>query len=652
MGKYKNLVAFSMLFIVGTTFAQVQQLWQQPINENVRWQKVTSLGHYLVGTSENIMALNPDNGQIVWSTPEFGAVSADQVAQVGASPLISINLGSEVYMIDPYTGDIKFNSKKAGVTEIRDQVVLYKSNGILISGKTADGKDILLMSSMSNGDVVWKIQEDFGRLVTANELSASELLIVTIFYNYKIDPQTGDIIWKNDVSEANKQMENMGALGGLLKQAASNMAQDMEFNVEFYKDPNQPVFYVASEQEGKAQTTGFTTTTSSGGPSYHTTYSAFNINDGSRVWKNELDISGKMGPVYFHEKGLVILPNDDLNTKINLYDYKTQEGMWGKKGRGVKVKGGIYSYTQVGNGLILVSQNNSGKNFITYLDLSTGELSFDKPTKVDGEVVFSENIANGLLFITTEEVNILNKSDGDLLLKDPIQTRPALVVQNDNKLYAFDTKDGVIKALDKSTGTVSALSSAIKFEGKEDAERLEIRDSGLLLSASQNMALIGFDGSTKYQKYFEAPREPGIIRALRYAQAVRAAYIGAASYTASAAFQSAGQQVKDDDPVAGAVAGGIGQAYGELGDAATDFAKKSFQQASARFKATQEADNYTVVLTKQDKDNVLMKIDKDTGETGGVINLGKDREPDYVMDGVTGMVFYNPEGSQITAYQF
>jgi hypothetical protein len=58
------------------------------------------------------------------------------------------------------------------------------------------------------------------------------------------------------------------------------------------------------------------------------------------------------------------------------------------------------------------------------------------------------------------------------------------------------------------------------------------------------------------------------------------------------------------------------------------------------------------VLTKKDKDNVLMKVDKDTGESGGIINLGKETAPDYAMDGVTGQVFYTTGGNSITAYQF
>lgn len=651
MKNYKLLLLLLCLATATLAQAQVTKLWSQTIGKSVQWQKITSLGHYIIGTSQGIMGVNPETGAKIWEDTQFGAVSADQVAQVGSSPLLSINLGSTVYMIDPYTGGVRFDSKKSGILEIKDQQVLYNANGILISGRNTDNKELLLMSSLETGQVVWKIREDFGRLVTANELSPDALLIVTLYYNYKLNPKTGKIIWKNDVSEANAQMAKMGAFGNMMKQMASNAAQNVDLNVRFYKDPKHPVFYVASEQEGQAQTTGFTTT-SNGETPHHTTYTAFDLKDGHRIWKKPLDVSGKMGPLYFDEKGLVILPNDGMNTKINQYDYQSQEGKWGKKGRGLKVKGGIYSYTKVDGGLLLVSQNTSGKNFITYLNLATGTLSFDKPVKVDGEVVMSEHTPKGLLYATTEEVNIMNEESGDMLLKKSIPTRPSLIAQNESTLYAFDTKEGVIKALDKNTGAVKTLSEEINFEGKEAPEHLDLRKTGLLLGASQNMALIGLEGKKVYQKYLAAPREPGILRALQYAQAVRAAYIGAASYAASAAYQSAGEQVKEDDAVAGAIVSGVGKAYGELGDAASDFAKKSWQAANARFKATQEADNYSVMLTQQDKVNTLVKVNKDTGASEGTISLGKDNAPDYVMDGVTGTVFYHTDGNTITAYQF
>lgn len=645
-----------LLSTSATMYGQsVKPSWSKTLPEGVNWQMVTSLGNYVVGTSQGLAGIDPENGTVLWRNGKVGTPVPDNVKQLGSSALLTIANGTNITILDPFTGEIKFDARDAGISEIKDQKVLYKANGILVSGRNTQGKDLLLMSSLADGKVKWKIEDDFGRFVTASEVGPNELLIVTLFYNYKVNPADGKVIWKNDVSEANKQLQNMGALGGLMKQAAANMAQNVDFNVKFYQHPSKPVFYIASEQEGKpASTGGFTTTTTTGtGPSYHTTYSAFDLNNGNRIWAKPLDLSGKIGGVYFDEGGLVVMPDDGSNTKVNSYDYASQEGKWGKKGRGINIKGGVYSYEKVKDGLVLVSQNASGKNFVSYLDQNTALLTFDKPVQIDGRLVASEITPKGLFYITTEEVNLLDITTGKLIIDKGIPTSPSLTAQKGNTVYVFNTKDNTLLELDKTTAALKVVTAGIKFEGKESPQNIELRDNGILVSSSQNLALVGFDGKIVYQRYVEAPREPGILRALQYAQAVRAAYIGAAAYTASAAFQSAGQQAKANDEQAGGVLlEGIGNAYGELGNAASDFAKKSWQAANARFKATQSADNYTVVLTKQDKNNVLMKINKTTGETEGTIDLGKDNAPNYTMDGVTGMVFYSAGGGAVSAFKF
>lgn len=655
MKKSILLLLFIVCISMGVKSQPVKPLWSKTIPEGIKWQKVTSLGNYVIGTSQGLAGIDPEKGEILWKNGKFGSLTPDMVTQLGSSALLTISNGTNITILDAFSGEIKFDARDAGISEIRDQKLLYKSNGILVSGRNAQGKDILLMSSMTDGKVKWKIEDDFGRFITASEVAQNELLIVTIFYNYKVNPTTGKVIWKNDVSEANKELEKLGALGGLVKQAAANKSQTIDFNVKFYQHPTKPIFYIASEQEGKpASTGGFTTTTTTGtGPSYHTTYSAFDITNGERLWAKPLDLSGKIGGVYFDEGGLVIMPDDGSNTKVNSYDYLTQAGKWGKKGKGISIKGGIYDYKKVKDGLVLVSQNTSGKNFVSYLDQNKALLTFDRPVQIDGRLVTSELTPKGLFYITTEELNVVDITTGKRLLDNGIPTLPSLTVQKDNIVYVFNRSDNTLVTFDKTTASLKLVTAGIKFEGKESPQNIELRDNGILVSSSQNLALVGFDGKIAYQKYFEAPREPGVIRALRYAQSVRAAYIGAAAYSASAAFQSAGQQAKANNEQSGGVLlEGIGNAYGELGDAASDFAKKSWQAANVRFKATQNADNYTVVLTKQDKNNVLMKINKITGASEGTIDLGKDNSPNYTMDGVTGIVFYSSGGGAVVGYKF
>ncbi|NMM50071.1 outer membrane protein assembly factor BamB family protein [Marinigracilibium pacificum] len=643
----KQLAILLLSAISIVSQAQVQKVWTKDLGNTINWQKVSSFGHYIIGTNNGIQCINPESGEILWTNDTFNNLTPDHIAQVGNSPLFSINTGDEVHMIDPYTGKVKFNSQQSGILDINDQEILYKANGILISGKTAGNKDKILFSSLESGKVAWEINDDYGRLISANEINDQEVLIVTLYYNYRINTKTGKVVWKNNISEVNQQLEKLGALGAMMKQAASQQAQSMEINVTFHQHPNKDIFYIGVEKEGS---TGFTS--SNGGlPPMQTEYNAYNLSDGSKYWEKPLMVNGRMGVIAFHGDDLIVMPNDPGNSKINLYDHETQEGKWGKKGNGIKIKGGIYTFIDVKDGLLLVSKNVNEKNYIYYLDTNQGILTFDKPVKIDGELVFGEPIKNGLLYATDQEVNILNIVDGSLLLSNAINTNPNLIAENEQFLYAYDIRDRIVKVLDKHSGVLKELSGKIEFYGKESPEYIELSENGILVTSSQNIMLINNDGNTVYHEYYEAPKEPGLMRALRYAQAVRAAYIGALSYTASAAFTSAAQQAGAGQQVEKAIAGEIGNAYGELGDQASAFATQSFKQANMRFKATKEAEKYMVILSRIEKNNYLLKVDKQTGQITGKIDLGNDRNPRYEMDGVTGFVYYQSDTNKIDTYK-
>jgi hypothetical protein len=45
-------------------------------------------------------------------------------------------------------------------------------------------------------------------------------------------------------------------------------------------------------------------------------------------------------------------------------------------------------------------------------------------------------------------------------------------------------------------------------------------------------------------------------------------------------------------------------------------------------------------------------VSKNTGGIESRIDLGKDREPSYAMDGVTETVFYQTNTNEITSYKF
>jgi len=630
-----------------TSFAQIEVKWTKELPADILWQEVTALGNLIVSSNNQLVGLDIETGEIRWSKPEHAALYREDFRELPSSPFFTVTASHSIHLIDQLTGDEVFNSHKAGINTIEDYFLLYNTDAILVAGKDMDGEPLMVSVKMSEGSVSWTMKEKFGRIIAANELGNDELLIVTLFNNYKLNAATGNVIWKEVNSAESAQADKLGELGALLKSAAETMTKDMEFDLRYYQPEGSDVFYLGSQQESQSSMT------SSGGEpvvSYTNVYNAFSIHDGSLVWDAPLEVKGQLSQVTFLDNGILVLPDDGNRTKINLFDYQSHDGVWGKKGRGIAIKGGIYDYLEAEDGILLVTQT-ANNNFLNYLNPNSGTITFEKPVKVEGMVVGIVPLSSGILYITTESMNILDQASGTLKWKKSIKTTPQLTAEYDGKIYAFDNKSSTLKVVDMSSEAVSELSAMqLKFEGKEVPRKLEVMDDGIFIHSDQNVAKFNFDGSLLFQAYYPAPREPGWKRALLYAEAVRGAYIGASSYYMAGAMAAVEDDVRQEDAVAGEMVNQIGNAYGELGAQASHYASSAFKQANARLKATSSTREFMLIMSKQEKDIQLLKVSKSNGQVEGNIDLGKDREPIYAVDDITGQVYYCTGSRALTSY--
>jgi len=648
--RYQRYLAVAVMVSITnlTLLSQVEVKWQNELSADIYWQEVTALGNLIVSSGNQLSGINTETGTIIWSKMDLAGLNRASYKELPNSPFFTITKGNSILLIDQLTGDLVFDSKRAGISTIEDYFLLYNSDAILVAGKAVGGKSIMVSVKMSDGSISWTLNEKFGRIIAANELGNNELLIVTLFNNYKLDASTGNVIWKEANSAESAQVEKLGALGALLKSAAENFAKDKEIDLRFYRPEGSEVFYLGSQQESQSSMTNSSGETSI---NYTNVYNAYNIDDGSLVWKEALEVKGRLGHVAFMDNGILVLPNNGNRTKINLFDYHTLEGLWGKKGKGIAIKGGIYDYLEAGDGILLISQTSS-KNFLNYLDPKSGTITFEKPVKVDGKVIGILPLSNGILYISTESMNILDPSTGTLKWSQSIRTTPQLTAQYNGKIYAFDYKSKKLMIVDEQTESVTEQSGYIlKFLGGESPRNLEVLDDGIFIHSDQNVAKFGFDGTVKFQEYYPAPREPGWKRALLYAEAVRGAYIGVSAYYASGVMAVVEDEVKQEDAVAGELVNQIGNAYEELGAQASSYAATAFKQANARHNATRSGRDFMFILSKQEKNIELLKVSKSTGKVEGRIDLGKDREPIYAVDDITGQVYYRTDDTVLTSYQ-
>jgi len=75
--------------------------------------------------------------------------------------------------------------------------------------------------------------------------------------------------------------------------------------------------------------------------------------------------------------------------------------------------------------------------------------------------------------------------------------------------------------------------------------------------------------------------------------------------------------------------------------------------ASKRFKASLATPGSVFMLTRSpDGDgNVLLQIDKDTAQPRSRVDLGKQREPVYAVDDISGMLFLQTTPGTLTGYR-
>lgn len=643
----KKFILSALILFNLTIFAQSEETWTSTFDNEVNWQTVSALGNYVVQTNSGLFGIDNNSGEVIWSDITFGRLSENSFSELESSPFAKIETDKGFFILNLFDGTKVFNSFEHGIKNVKQHFVLYQSNSIVVAGKSVSGEDMALSIDIASGKVLWSKEGSFGKLVNLVELNKDELLGITLLKNVKINSRTGDVIWSIDNSNEAKQLSNMGAFGNLLKDVAEAATDGMEIKLDFKMHPSGNYFVIGSEQKNESQSMS----SSNGNTivSFTSVYRAYDVTNGELLWKDPIEVKGQLGLTAWINNDLLVLPQGKQNSRVNLFSTKDGTGLWGKKGKGISIKGGIYDYTPTENGMLVITTRNE-KHFLNYLDTKNGLFTFDKTIKVKGHVGYTLTTDLGILYATAEEMNIVNTSTGELLWDKDLKTHYKLVNQNRNHLYTYDYKAGSVISVNLDNGAIDMTGSEpVKFEENESPNTLELREKGILLSSDQNFAMYDYNGVLLFQKYYASPREEGWKRALLFAGTVYAGYVSAVSTMASGVLQEASAQ-QGLDTVEGQTFAELGAAYNEMGKSAGSAAGLAFNAANKRFKATKEARNYCMVLTKNENGIELLKINKDTGESEGSIPLGKNRKPNYAIDLVEGEVFLKHDSNGIKRF--
>lgn len=651
--------------------------WSAKFKKPINWQRVHSLGYLIVSTDDGLYGVDPQDGKILWENRTFVALNPANFEEVEGTEFVTIahitDKSATIPMqaiMEVVNGRVLFDSQKESIGVLSRHVLPSAGKLLVIGMRPNNLIASLFMYDIATGQQVWSNDELFkadkaaakgilGKLQNmADEVGSLQALtsepyevdkntMILTHPNYviNINSNTGQVIWKNKI-------------------------QPSKHGQVYFSPAKKGVVYVGTDIETTTGS-GFTSTSSSTPNTpqkfYYNLYYAFDVTTGSSLWKEPAKENDLLNKVIPHEKGLIICPRSSQKPTINLVNYETGQTMWGKKGKGIKAEGSVVNYITTDKGILITTAHDNAWNnkaeeyYLNILDPNTGILKFEKSIKLKGDLIKSEMTPKGLLFITTKEINILDTNTGSLFWASSIEAgnpfnsdkvRPFPTGDNGSgKLFVYSPKEKAVFEIDKQAGTNKKITIAkIEFEGKEIPNSIDVVTDGLIMSSEQNIMKLGFDGLLKYYKYYPAPREPALMRALLAAEAVRAAYIGAAAGVYSAAFAQGAQQ--STDATGKAIGQELSKGFADLSNQGFAYSAKATKQFSARYKASLSTQNSIMMMTKQEKKgNQLIQVSKSNGDILNAIDIKNDKEPEYDVDQIFNYAYYRVSPTEIVCYK-
>ncbi|MFM9028857.1 MAG: PQQ-binding-like beta-propeller repeat protein [Bacteroidota bacterium] len=649
--------SFSVILIFTSSSIPVVagNLWTKDMKSPIVWQKVTSLGQIIAATQRGLIGVDPGTGEELWLAADVVDAPESSYESIRNSPFISLSTdgGKNFCIMDPDNGKVVFNAKSVGLEAVSDKYFLYSSGKILVIGTSAGGKNSeMVMVEMATGKKLWTKSGSFTFVTAVKDLGKDEVLVLSAFFAAKLNAATGSEIWKKPITPAAAKMT--GFMASLESLVANNVTKE-ELMTQLITTPYFPGCFIMAGQSKKVTIKSDASGKQTSVNTYSAIFMAFDIASGDYKWADVVNMNYPLGISYPCADGLII--SSSAGGNLNMLSYSDGSGKLGKKGNGLNLKGPASGAVQLKDGRLLIVSNNGDNSVLTALDTKTGQFTFEKVAKIDGIVSYTELLPNGVLVGTSEEVNYLNTSTGEWYFEDAVPGGAGCIDSDDNSVYVFNAKSGILMKMAMNGTSLLPLNTVpVEFKGKERAGGLDLLKEGVVVKSDQNLALIGYDGSVKFNKYFEAPGVSGLRKALLIASAVRAAYYSAAFATYSVAFGSAAQQIEVKDPASKAgkdLAAGLSQGFGEVSVTAAGYASDFIKRAGQRFKATTETPNYNLIMSTGDKGTAnLLQVSKISGDVLLTIPLGKDKNPVYDVDMVEGKLYYMKDADTMECHVF
>ena len=612
---FMHVLFVSLLSTVLMAQKAEQPDWNYDIGGKINEMYLTGAGTLVVASNDGLVGIKPGSNELLFKFTDYGRVKPEELNFVPQSPYVMVAQGgfmsSKKTVIDFISGQVLFSSEGNQWKQIFTSNIAMPQNKFIVSGLQKTGG---LAENNTPKVAVYDLgtgKEDFSfylfppgkttmksYLVTGEPLLLKDKMLIPTSQGILAKTFTGETVWENKIKNVNWMVAD-------------------ETETEIYAFESN-----ANKTNMKIYKIG---------------------TNGQELWEKEAKVKGQVVNFEILPQGLAVVSNKSSGgsnsvfaakdeSEIGFLSAQTGEDLWDKA---PKTKGYVQHFYIMDDGILFGIQQG-GINKISF----DGKTLFKKPLKTGENIMTMAHTPQGLIYITSEDANIVNLETGDQVWKKPLKYKRATSVAS-----AFDQKnnrylisaDDEIMAVDANTGEVTEFAKT-DFDEKEAPDNLQVRDNGIFLGSSQNMTLVNFDGKESYHNYYKSPSKStfakivgGVLAVASTAMAASHAYVAGANRNSLGNYNDIG---KEHDRAS--------KMFSAIGTA-------SFEFMSQRFKATAATENSQFILTKLDDGVGLVKVNKDSGSVEKEILL-KDKKPEYEVDEYGGVLYYKAKDDLIYAY--
>ncbi|MBP8791683.1 MAG: PQQ-binding-like beta-propeller repeat protein [Lutibacter sp.] len=627
----KKSIFVALLFSVYSILAQKSETphTTYDLNSKINEMTLTVGGVLVVATNDGLVGIRPTQKEPVFTFNNFGQLKPEETEFIPGSPYIVVSQGA--------------NSKFAGLTKTKRAVLDYVTGAVIFNSETDNWNQIFTCNIVlpQNKLIVSGIQKEGDKFEKMTpKVAIYDLASKKLDFSFFLD-KPGRVGIARDLSVTGVPL--------LLKDiiivpTAQGLIAKSHSGADAWENKVKGVNWMVSDKSEK-EIYGFETTTNGKNTRIHKIG-----NNGAELWKDDRKVQGNVSNFQILPQGLAVVSDKNdggsssiLATKneseIAFLSASSGEDLWDKA---PKTKGYVQHFYVQEDGILFGIQEG-GINKISF----DGNTLFKKPLKTGENIMIMAETPQGLIYITSEDTNIVNLKTGDQVWKKPLKYKNSTAVAStfdSSKNRYLIAADGTVFAIDAKTSDIKELAN-VKFDEKEVANTMQMRNENIFLSSSQNLAMLGTDGKEMYHEYYKSPGQSGFVKILVGVVAVASTGL-AMAHAAKAGMNKTNSYGSSNDL---SNYNDYGKENQRAADMFSAIGSASFAVMSKRFKATAATEDAQFILTKLDDGVGIVKVDKNTGKVAKEIVLN-DKKPEYQIDEFEGFLYYKANNNTINAY--